>query len=67
VKRADLIRALRQRAQRRGVEFVLLRHGGRHDVFLFGSTRIEVPRHREIREMLARAIIRACDDGEDDR
>ncbi|PYY33723.1 type II toxin-antitoxin system HicA family toxin [Curtobacterium sp. MCJR17_055] len=67
MKRADLIRALHQRAQRRGVEFVLLRHGGRHDVFLFGSARIEVPRHREIREMLARAIIRACDDGEDDR
>ncbi|PYY35559.1 type II toxin-antitoxin system HicA family toxin [Curtobacterium sp. MCBD17_030] len=56
---------LRQRAARRGVPFVLLRHGGRHDVFLFGSERIEIPRHREIREMLARSIIRNCDDGKD--
>jgi hypothetical protein len=65
VKRADLIRELRRRADRRGVPFVLLRHGGRHDVFRFGSERIEIPRHREVREMLARAIIRSCDDGKD--
>jgi hypothetical protein len=67
VKRADLIRDLRRRADRLGVPFVLLRHGGRHDVFLFGGERIEIPRHREVREMLARAIIRACDDGKDGR
>ena len=61
MKRADLLRELRRRADRLGVPFVLLRHGGRHDVFLFGGERLEIPRHREVREMLARAIIRACD------
>ena len=61
MKRADLLRELRRRADRLGVPFVPLRHGGRHDVFLFGGERIEIPRHREVRELLARAIIRACD------
>jgi hypothetical protein len=61
VKRAELIRTLAAIAKRDGAELVLLRHGGRHDVFVIGRYRIEIPRHREIAERLARAIVRDCE------
>lgn len=34
------------------------RHGGNHDVYLKGSEREVIVRHREIDEMLAKAIIK---------
>lgn len=54
MKRLDLIRELEQAG------CVLLRHGGRHDIYHNPKTgRSEpVPRHREINEILARRIIR---------
>ena len=54
MKRLDLVRTLEQSG------CVLLRHGGRHDIYHNPKTgRSEpVPRHREINEMLARRIIR---------
>ena len=38
--------------------FTLERHGGNHDVYVRGSDEEQVPRHKEIDERLARAIIR---------
>jgi len=39
-----------------------LRSGGRHDVWTDGQREEAVPRHREINEQLARAILRrACE------
>lgn len=54
MKRADLIRTLEQHG------CVLLRHGGRHDWYHNPKTRVSqpVPRHREIKEYLAKHIIR---------
>jgi mRNA interferase HicA len=54
VKRRDLIHALESEG------CILLRHGGKHDIFhnpKSGRSQ-PVPRHREINEMLARKIIR---------
>ncbi len=54
MKRVDLIRKLENGG------CVLLRHGGRHDWYQNPATRAAqpVPRHREIKEYLARHILR---------
>lgn len=38
--------------------FVFERHGSNHDVYIRGTEREEVPRHKEINEKLAKAILR---------
>jgi predicted RNA binding protein YcfA (HicA-like mRNA interferase family) len=55
VKRRDLVRTL----ERQGA--VLIRHGGKHDWYQNPVTKVcqPVPRHNEVKEYLARAIIRA--------
>jgi predicted RNA binding protein YcfA (HicA-like mRNA interferase family) len=54
VKRVDLIREIEQNG------CVLLRHGGRHDWYHNPRTGVSqpVPRHREIKDYLARQILR---------
>jgi predicted RNA binding protein YcfA (HicA-like mRNA interferase family) len=54
VKRQDLIAKLEV------AECVLLRHGGRHDIYHNPRTGVSqpVPRHREVNELLAKKIIR---------
>ena len=54
MKRVDLIKMIE------GFGCVLVRHGGKHDWYRNPSTGVSqaVPRHREIRERLARRIIR---------
>jgi mRNA interferase HicA len=54
MKRTDLIRTLMQ------LGCVLLRHGARHDWYHNPTTKVSqpVPRHREIRDSLAKHIIK---------
>ncbi len=54
MKRLDLVRALDELGCR------LIRHGGKHDWYENPRTKVcqPVPRHREIKEFLARSIIR---------
>jgi mRNA interferase HicA len=54
MKRVDLIRQIEQSG------CVLLRHGGKHDWYQNPKTGMcqPVPRHREIKEHLARHILR---------
>ena len=54
MKRVDLIKAIE------GAGCVLVRHGGRHDWYRNPVTGVSqpVPRHREVKEPLARRIIR---------
>jgi len=55
VKRRDLEKQLTDCGWR------FVRHGGNHDVWSNGETEEAIPRHREINERLARAILRrAC-------
>ena len=52
MKRRDLIEKLEASG------FSFDRHGRRHDVYVRGADIEEVPRHSEINEKLAKAIIR---------
>ena len=54
MKRVDLIRQIEQ------MGCVLIRHGGRHDWYQNPMTRVcqPVPRHREVKEHMARHIIK---------
>jgi mRNA interferase HicA len=54
MKRVDLIRTIE------GFGCVLIRHGAKHDWYRNPTTGVSqaLPRHREIKELLARRIIR---------
>jgi mRNA interferase HicA len=54
MKRVELL----QKLSRVGVKFV--RHGGEHDMYVQPKTGIiiPIPRHKEIKEMTARSIIK---------
>lgn len=52
MKQKDLIKKLENGG------FVFERHGAGHDVYVRGSQRETVPRHKEINEILARAILK---------
>lgn len=51
-KRADLIKLLEKN------DWYLKRNGGDHDLYTNGKETETIPRHREIKENLARAIIK---------
>ncbi len=54
MKRLDLIRKIEEQGA------VFIRHGGKHDWYQNPVTKVcqPVPRHREIKEFLARSILR---------
>ena len=52
MKRKELVKLL----EKGGFRFE--RHGGNHDIFVRTSEREEIPRHREINEQLAKAILK---------
>jgi hypothetical protein len=61
MKRVDLIRTIE------GFGCELVRHGAKHDWYRNPGTGVSqaVPRHREIKEPLARRIIRLLDNPDD--
>lgn len=52
MKRTDLIKELEDGG------FVFERHGGSHDIYVRGNVRETIPRHREINDKLAKAILK---------
>ena len=52
MKKRDLIKLLEQNG------WTFLRHGGNHEIYGKGNQTEYVPRHAELDEQLARAIIR---------
>ena len=52
MKRTDLIKKLEDGG------FVFDRHGSSHDIYVRGNTEETIPRHREIDERLAKAILK---------
>lgn len=52
MKQRDLIKKLENAG------FVFERHGSNHDVYTRGIEKEEIPRHKEIDERLAKAIIK---------
>jgi mRNA interferase HicA len=58
MKRADLVRRIGQAARDAGASWTMLRSTGAHDVWACDGLRVSIPRHREINEMTAIAIMR---------
>lgn len=52
MKQRDFIKKLEEGG------FVFERHGSNHDVYMRGTEREEVPRHKEINEKLAKAVLK---------
>ena len=52
MKRRDLVKKLIK------VGFIFERHGGNHDIYRRGDEIEQIPRHKEINEQLAKAILR---------
>lgn len=52
MKRRDLVKRLENAG------FVFYRHGGNHDIYIKDGLTEKIPRHKEINEQLARAILR---------
>ena len=52
MKQRDLIKKLQS------VGFEFERPGGNHDIYIRGNDEEKVPRHREVNEKLAKAILR---------
>lgn len=52
MKQRDLVKKLEKAG------FKLARHGGDHDIYKRNSDEEQIPRHREIDERLAKAILR---------
>lgn len=52
MKQKDLINKLESAG------FIFERHGSNHDIYSRGTEKEEVPRHKEIDERLAKAIIK---------
>jgi mRNA interferase HicA len=67
VGRNELLRKIRKAAANKDVGFELVREGGSHSIYRCGSQNVVIPRHREINELTARAIMRDLDSelGED--
>jgi len=59
MKRVDLIRRIRVAARNGGLTWALVRQGSAHEVWALDGRQITIPRHREIDEGTARAIIQA--------
>ena len=52
MKQRELVKKLES------IGFVFERHGGNHDIYRRGSEIEQIPRHKEINERLAKAILR---------
>ena len=52
MKQRELIKRLE------AVGFVFERHGSNHDIYVRGDDEEQVPRHKDINEVLAKAILR---------
>lgn len=58
MKRRDLVKHLQTVARAAGTNLAFVREGANHEVWTIAGKRLVIPRHREINEHTARAIIR---------
>ncbi len=67
MRRAELLRRIGRAAKRKQLAWSKEREGKRHEIWRCGSTEFPVPRHKEINEMTAEAIMKDLEDelGED--
>ncbi|MCZ7532243.1 MAG: type II toxin-antitoxin system HicA family toxin [Acidimicrobiia bacterium] len=62
MKRRDLVREIRVLADDANLEFGMVRQGAKHELWMLGTRRLVIPRHREINEYTARGIIKEAKD-----
>ncbi len=62
MKKRDLIKHLRTAARAAGTDLVFVREGANHEVWAIADERLVIPRHREINEYTAKAIIRRAEE-----
>ncbi|GAA0716771.1 hypothetical protein Drose_36795 [Dactylosporangium roseum] len=62
MKRVDLLKKIRTAAAGKGVDFGLHREGTSHSIYRCDGQNVVVPRHTEINEITARAIMRDLED-----
>lgn len=70
MKRGELLKRIAKAAGDKGIEWTFVRAGGRHDVYRLGdSVQLSIPRHRDINELTARAILKTAEEelGKDGR
>jgi hypothetical protein len=67
VKRRELLKKITAAARSRGLTLEQIREGANHTIFAIGDHQFPVPRHNEINEYTAQAIMRDLTDqlGED--
>jgi hypothetical protein len=58
MKRRALIHRIRTTAAAQGVRCELIREGSRHEFWQVGDLRVSIPRHRDINDWTAEAIMR---------
>jgi hypothetical protein len=58
MKRRALIQRIRTAATAHGVRCLLIRQGSRHEFWDAGGIRLSIPRHRDINDWTAEAIMR---------
>jgi hypothetical protein len=58
VRRTDLLRRIARQARAGNVEWRLVREGRQHEIWQCGTTRVSVPRHREVNNYTAEAIMK---------
>lgn len=61
MRRADLIKRLREVATSKDEELLLVREGARHTIYRVGDRQVSVPRHREINDLTAQGILKAAE------
>ncbi|TMD13778.1 MAG: hypothetical protein E6J00_07515 [Chloroflexi bacterium] len=57
MKRSELLRRIGGAAKRRKLAWKLRRQGAQHEIWELDGMTVPIPRHREISERLARAIM----------
>ena len=62
MKKRDLVKHLRAVARAAGANLVFVREGANHEVWTIAGERLVIPRHREINEHTARAIMRRAEE-----
>lgn len=61
MKRRDLVRLIADAARARDVSWEFVREGAEHEIGAIGGRVFSIPRHREILEPTARAILKAME------
>ena len=59
--KATLLKELRRIAASKEADLVLVRQGGRNEIYTLRGVTLPIPRHREIYEGTAKALIKAAE------